>query len=194
MAGLSDYEDKLHIRNAVALQQKKMSDALNCSLTKLCRLYSFHNNPPVPTNEVGPEPAAINADDEGWWTPISVNSKRRLDSRSVTKVIRNSNRLKKNVSANRFSELSNMDIVVEVSQPVSPNDSEKASTSTSNNNVVNTNVGNNPASNNKKHSQPSGSQGQLAPHKPPPIVADHCENLNGLIRCTDTIVDRPSTP
>jgi len=82
-----------------------------------------------------------------------------------------------------------MDIDVEVSQTVSPNDTEEASTSTSNNNVVNTNVGNNPASNNKKHSQPSASQGQLPSHKPPPIVVDHCENLNGLIRSTDKIVD-----
>jgi len=74
-----------------------------------------------------------------------------------------------------------MDIDVEVSQTVSPNDTEKAS----NNNVVNTNVGNN-----KKHSQPTGSQGQLPSHKPHPIVVDHCENLNGLIRSTDKFVDQ----
>jgi len=101
MGGLSDSEDELNIRNTVALQQKKMSDALNCSLTKFSRLYNVtsHNNPPVPTNEVDPELAAINAD-----------SKRCLDSRStnsVTKIIRNSNSPKKNVSANRFAELSN---------------------------------------------------------------------------------------
>jgi len=120
-------------------------------------------------------------------TPSSVNSKRRLDSRSpnwVTKIIRNSNSPKKNVSANRFSELSSMDIDVAVSQTVTPNRTEKSSTSTSNNNVVNTNVGNN-----KKHSQPTGSQGQLPSHKPPPIMVDHCENLNGLIRSTDKIVE-----
>jgi len=182
MAGLSDSEDELNIRNTVALQQKKMSDALNCLLTKFSRPYNVtpHNNSPVPTNEVDPELAAINAEDEDWWTPSSVNSKRRLDSRSpnsVTKIIRNSISPKKIVSANRFSELSNMDIDVEVSQTVSPNGTEKASTSTSNNNVVNTNVGNN-----KKHKK-------LPSHKPPPIVVDHCENLNGLIRSTDKIVD-----
>jgi len=60
MAGLSDSEDELNIRNTVALQQKKMSDALNSSLTKFSRLYTAtsHNNPPVPTNEVDPELAA----------------------------------------------------------------------------------------------------------------------------------------
>jgi len=153
----------------VAFQQKKMSDALNCSLTKLSRLYNAtsHNKPPVPTNEVDPELAAINAEDEDWWTPSSVNSKRRLVSRSpksVTKIIRN---LKAQKS--RFSELSNMDIDVEVSQTVSPNDTEKASTLTSNNNAVNTNVGNYPARNNKKQDQLSGSQGQLPSHKTPQL-------------------------
>jgi len=127
-----------------------MREALNCSLAKFSRLYSAtsHNNPPLPNNEVDPELAAINGKGEDWWTPSSVNSKRRLDSRptnSVTKIARNSKSPKKNDSANRFSELSNMDIDVKVSQTVSPNDTEKASTSTSNNNVVKTNVGNNPA-------------------------------------------------
>jgi len=80
-----------------------------------------------------------------------------------------------------------MDIVVEVPQTVSPNDSEKASTSISNNNVVNTYVGNNTASNNKNLSQPPGSQ--LPFHKPPSIVVDRFETLNGLLRSTDRIVD-----
>jgi len=80
-----------------------------------------------------------------------------------------------------------MDIVVEVPQTVSPNDFEKASTSITNNNIVNTNVGNNTASNNKNLSQPSGSQ--LSFHKPPSIVVDRCETLNGLLRSTDRIVD-----
>jgi len=37
--------------------------------------------------------------------------------------------------------------------------------------------------------QPTVCQPRTITHNPPPIVVDHCENLNGLIRSTDRIVD-----
>jgi len=89
MADSSDSEDELNFRNNVAPQQKKMSEALDCSLATFSFLYNgtSHNNPPLPNNDVDPELAAINGGDEDWWAPSSANA-------VLTP--------KKNVSANPF--------------------------------------------------------------------------------------------
>jgi len=90
MAGLPDSEDELNIRNTVALQQKQMNEATNCHLSQ--------------------QPIFTKQWKWGWGL---------VDSKfGISRQNNNTNSPKKNVSANRFSELSIMDIDVEVSQTV----------------------------------------------------------------------------
>jgi len=198
MPTMSDSESELDIHGKVVKAQQTMTNALNSSLQKFSSIYkaSSINAQPLPSNDIEPELEAIAGDDEDWWTPR--NNKRRPESRSpnsANKVQRNSTSLKTTESANRFAELSDMDTTEEnlqayqtVSQLV--NNPDQASTSTglshgssgNNNNVErNRSQSNNNSIENAPNKHPPN-------HKPPPIVINNCENLNGLIRSIDKIV------
>ncbi|XP_044313434.1 probable serine/threonine-protein kinase fhkE [Drosophila rhopaloa] len=213
MPTLSDSESQFDIHSTVAKTQNTMTNALNSSLQQFSSIYktSSITTPPLISQDIEPKLEAIAGDDEDWWTPS--NNKRLPESRSpssANKMERNSNSPKTTESANRFAELSDMDTTEENIKSYQTtrqlrNNPDQASTSTalghgscSNNNnvercisqynnVVNNNISNTTNNNIYNHSKDNITK-HPPNHKPPPIVINNCENLNGLIRFTDKIV------